>query len=173
MADKTRTNTAPSRLVRNRPRPMALEQRFVFDGAAAADAVDAASAPLADTADMADAAHEPTTDFDHAAAVSLPAGITAQPGLFRPGSDDPALSEASASAAEQIRQFLAQASDGQLFALFNGDQSAPNEAWQQTLAQLRTAIADGTMQIDVALLDNAQIKGAMAAYPRKVLAPHR
>ena len=164
MADKTRTNTAPSRLVRNRPRPMALEQRFVFDGAAAADAVDAASAPLADTADMADAAHEPTTDFDHAAAVSLPAGITAQPGLFRPGSDDPALSEASASAAEQIRQFLAQASDGQLFALFNGDQSAPNEAWQQTLAQLRTAIADGTMQIDVALLDNAQIKGAMAAY---------
>ncbi len=164
MADKTRTNTAPSRLVRNRPRPMALEQRFVFDGAAAADAVDAASAPLADTADMADAAHEPTTDFDHAAAVSPPAGITAQPGLFRPGSDDPALSEASASAAEQIRQFLAQASDGQLFALFNGDQSAPNEAWQQTLAQLRTAIADGTMQIDVALLDNAQIKGAMAAY---------
>ncbi|QPI10111.1 tandem-95 repeat protein [Stutzerimonas stutzeri] len=164
MADKTRTNTAPSRLVRNRPRPMALEQRFVFDGAAAADAVDAASAPLADTADMADAAHEPTTDFDHAAAVSPPAGITAQAGLFRPGSDDPALSEASASAAEQIRQFLAQASDGQLFALFNGDQSAPNEAWQQTLAQLRTAIADGTMQIDVALLDNAQIKGAMAAY---------
>jgi len=164
MADKTRTNTAPSRLVRNRPRPMALEQRFVFDGAAAADAVDAASAPLADTADMADAAQEPTTDFDHAAAVSPPAGITAQAGLFRPGSDDPALSEASASAAEQIRQFLAQASDGQLFALFNGDQSAPNEAWQQTLAQLRTAIADGTMQIDVALLDNAQIKGAMAAY---------
>jgi len=164
MADKTRTNTAPSRLVRNRPRPMALEQRFVFDGAAAADAVDAASAPLADTADMADAAHEPKTDFDHAAAVSPPAGITAQPGLFRPGSDDPALSEASASAAEQIRQFLAQASDGQLFALFNGDQSAPNEAWQQTLAQLRTAIADGTMQTDVALLDNAQIKGAMAAY---------
>ncbi len=164
MADKTRTNTAPSRLVRNRPRPMALEQRFVFDGAAAADAVDTASAPLADTADMADAAHEPTTDFDHAAAVSPPAGITAQPGLFRPGSDDPALSEASASAAEQIRQFLAQASDGQLFALFNGDQSAPNEAWQQTLVQLRTAIADGTMQIDVALLDNAQIKGAMAAY---------
>ncbi|MFL1584245.1 VCBS domain-containing protein, partial [Stutzerimonas stutzeri] len=164
MADKTRTNTAPSRLVRNRPRPMALEQRFVFDGAAAADAVDAASAPLADTADMADAAHEPKTDFDHAAAVSPPAGITAQAGLFRPGSDDPALSEASASAAEQIRQFLAQASDGQLFALFNGDQSAPNEAWQQTLAQLRTAIADGTMQIDVALLDNAQIKGAMAAY---------
>ncbi len=164
MADKTRTNTAPSRLVRNRPRPMALEQRFVFDGAAAADAVDAASAPLADTSDMADAAHEPTTDFDHAAAVSPPAGITAQAGLFRPGSDDPALSEASASAAEQIRQFLAQASDGQLFALFNGDQSAPNEAWQQTLAQLRTAIADGTMQIDVALLDNAQIKGAMAAY---------
>ncbi|MHA6640168.1 VCBS domain-containing protein [Stutzerimonas frequens] len=164
MADKTRTNTAPSRLVRNRPRPMALEQRFVFDGAAAADAVDAASAPLADTADMADAAHEPTTDFDHAAAVSPPAGITAQPGLFRPGSDDPALSEASASAAEQIRQFLAQANDGQLFALFNGDQSAPSEAWQQTLAQLRTAIADGSMQIDVALLDNAQIKGAMAAY---------
>jgi len=164
MADKTRTNTAPSRLVRNRPRPMALEQRFVFDGAAAADAVDAASAPLADTADMADAAHEPKTDFDHAAAVSPPAGITAQAGLFRPGSDDPALSEASASAAEQIRQFLAQASDGQLFVLFNGDQSAPNEAWQQTLAQLRTAIADGTMQIDVALLDNAQIKGAMAAY---------
>ena len=164
MADKTRTNTAPSRLVRNRPRPMALEQRFVFDGAAAADAVDTASAPLADTADMADAAHEPTTDFDHAAAVSPPAGITAQPGLFRPGSDDPALSEASASAAEQIRQFLAQASDGQLFALFNGDQSAPNEAWQQTLAQLRTAIADSTMQIDIALLDNAQIKGAMAAY---------
>jgi VCBS repeat-containing protein len=164
MADKTRTNTAPSRLVRNRPRPMALEQRFVFDGAAAADAVDTASAPLADTADMADAAHEPTTDFDHAAAVSPPAGSTARPGLFRPGSDDPALSEASASAAEQIRQFLAQASDGQLFALFNGDQSAPNEAWQQTLVQLRTAIADGTMQIDVALLDNAQIKGAMAAY---------
>ncbi|MCQ4296031.1 VCBS domain-containing protein [Pseudomonas stutzeri] len=164
MADKTGTASTPSRLVRGRPRPLALEQRFVFDGAGAGDAVDAtasaaAAEPFAEAAEVSikvEVAHSDPAERQPAA--------TDQPTLFRSNSSHSAIDEAAASAAEQIRQFLAQASDEQLFELFNGGQTTPTEQWTAELARLRTSIADGTLEIGVTLLDNAQIEGALAAY---------
>ncbi|MCQ4316480.1 tandem-95 repeat protein [Stutzerimonas zhaodongensis] len=163
MADKTRTTSTPSRLVRARPRPLALEQRFVFDGAGAGDAVDATPGqPVAEPATEAGKASIEVEVARPAAAERQPA--TEQPGLFRVSGNHPTLDEAAATAAEQIRQFLAQASDAQLFELFNGGQTTPSEQWTTELARLRTSIADGTLEIGISLLDNAQIKGALAAY---------
>ncbi|SDK69957.1 VCBS domain-containing protein [Pseudomonas indica] len=164
MADQPKTPSASTRLVRGRPRPLALEQRFVFDGAAA-DAVDTvASQPVADPAASDAAESSAAVAIEHAAPAERQPVTAEQPDLFRPDGDHPGLAEATASAAEQIRQFLAQASDAQLFELFKGEQSTPSEQWRAELARLRTSIADGTLEIGVSLLDNAQIKGAMAAY---------
>ncbi|MFV9657656.1 VCBS domain-containing protein [Pseudomonas sp. NY15366] len=159
MADTTRPTALP-RLVRGRLRPMALEQRFVFDGAGAGEAVDAAAGVA--VAELASDVAE--RSVDHAPAVETAPEVAAQPALFRVDGAGTELAEATASAAEQIRQFLAQASDAQLFELFNGGRSEPGEQWRAQLAELRGAIADGSQAIDVALLDNAQIRGAMAAY---------
>ncbi|MES2818285.1 MAG: VCBS domain-containing protein, partial [Pseudomonadota bacterium] len=167
---------AGSRIVRHAPRLMALEQRFVFDGAAAADVAEGVDTPAA-------ARPQETTAVtpqgpSHAAfeaPVAPPAAVvdahpsTAQAPsngetLFNLGSDHPTLSAAAQAATEQVREFLAQASDEQLFELFQGQQTQAGERWTDNLAQLRDAVANGTLDIRVVLLDNAQIRGALAAY---------
>ncbi|MBS4149918.1 VCBS domain-containing protein [Pseudomonadota bacterium DY0742] len=170
MADQSNTPSAHSRLLRARPRPLALEQRFVFDGAAAADAVDVAEA-AASQAPAAEPAGDAAAAIEVALVVAAPerqvesAPAPAQPAeLFHTGSDDAQLNEAAQQAAEQIRQFLAESSDAQLFELFNGEQASPEEAWSAELAKLRASIADGTLTLGVQLLDNATIQGALAAY---------
>ncbi|MGE4408376.1 beta strand repeat-containing protein, partial [Pseudomonas sp.] len=170
MADQSNTPSAHSRLLRARPRPLALEQRFVFDGAAAADAVDVAEA-AASQAPAAEPAGDAAAAIEVALVVAAPerqvesAPAPAQPAeLFHTGSDDAQLNEAAQQAAEQIRQFLAESSDAQLFELFNGEQASPDEAWSAELAKLRASIADGTLTLGVQLLDNATIQGALAAY---------
>ena len=164
MADTTPTVSLLSRLTRARPRPLALEQRFVFDGAGAGDAVDAAATPA--PVEPADQSADAPIKVE--VAQNAPAerqGTTAErSNLFQSGGSHPTVNEAAATAADQIRQFLAQASDEQLFELFNGGQTTPSEQWTAELAHLRTSIADGTLEIGVRLLDNAQIKGALAAY---------
>ncbi|WP_395764323.1 VCBS domain-containing protein [Stutzerimonas balearica] len=170
MADQSNTPSAHSRLLRARPRPLALEQRFVFDGAAAADAVDVAEA-AASQAPAAEPAGDAAAAIEVALVVAAPerqvesAPAPAQPAeLFHTGSDDAQLNEAAQQAAEQIRQFLAESSDAQLFELFNGEQASPDEAWSAELAKLRASITDGTLTLGVQLLDNATIQGALAAY---------
>ncbi|MGE4404512.1 Ig-like domain-containing protein [Pseudomonas sp.] len=172
MADQSNTPSVPSRLVRGRPRPLALEQRFVFDGAAAADAADVADsfagqafaepveAPAHETTGAADVV--PATTLEHPSAAAQPEA--AQALLFHANDEHPTLTAAAENASEQIRQFLAQASDEQLFELFHGEQSTPGEQWSSELARLRASIADGTLEIGVTLLDNAQLQGALAAY---------
>ncbi len=172
MADQSNTPSVPSRLVRGRPRPLALEQRFVFDGAAAADAADVADsfAGQALAEPVQAPAHEATSDADAAPATTAERpSDTAQPEaaqavLFHANDEHPTLTAAAEKASEQIRQFLVQASDEQLFELFHGEQSTPGEQWNTELARLRASIADGTLEIGVTLLDNAQLQGALAAY---------
>ena len=161
---RTPSHNARRSLVARRPQLMALEQRFVFDGAGAAEVADAVTSPA--HAEPAAAPEKPAVvervDVQ-LPAPDAPAAVEA-PDLFRPATGDATVREASQKAAEQIRQFLAQASDAQLFELFHGDQAKPGEAWAAELGNLRTAIGNGSLEIGVSLLDNAEIQGALAAY---------
>jgi VCBS repeat-containing protein len=154
-------------LVARKPHLMALEQRFVFDGAGAGEAVDVATSP-AHVEPVAAPAIEAPAVAERAVAVDVAqpreSAQPQPPELFRAGSDDPLLSEAGKQASEQIREFLKQSSDAQLFELFHGEQSSPGDAWTAELAALRASIENGTLDITVSLLDNAEIHGAMAAY---------
>ena len=161
---RTPSHNARRTLVPRRPQLMALEQRFVFDGAGAAEVADAVASPA--HAEPAAAPGRPAVV--ERVNVQLPtqdalAAVEA-PDLFRPATGDATVREASQKASEQIRQFLAQASDAQLFELFHGDQAEPGEAWAAELGNLRTAIGNGSLEIGVSLLDNAEIQGALAAY---------
>jgi len=170
--------TPGSRLVRRSPSPMALEQRFVFDGAAAADVVDTATTVAEPTPQAAEplsenlllAAYGPVAEpqsisaesnVPEAATSALPADDGS---LFHQGEDNAALAEAATAATQLIQNYLAEASDEQLFALFHGEQSSPDAQWSANLAQLRDAVANGTLDISLTLLDNVQLKGALAAY---------
>ena len=168
MDDKRTQNTIPRRLVGRRPQPMALEQRFVFDGAGAVDVADTLAAPA--VAEPAPAVVEqPVVAVEVESALApesqpVVAGRADAPELFKASADHQILNEATQKASEQIREYLAQASDAQLFELFRGEQTSPSEQWTAELARLRTSIADGSLDVTVSLLDNAQIKGALAAY---------
>ncbi|MCI0915925.1 VCBS domain-containing protein [Pseudomonas stutzeri] len=161
---RTPSHNARRSLVARRPQLMALEQRFVFDGAGAAEVADAVTSPA--HAEPAAAPEKPAVV--ERVDVQLPApdasAAVEAPDLFRPATGDATVREASQKASEQIRQFLAQASDAQLFELFHGDQAEPGEAWTAELGNLRTAIGNGSLEIGVSLLDNAEIQGALAAY---------
>ncbi len=161
---RTPSHNARRSLVARRPQLMALEQRFVFDGAGAAEVADAVTSPA--HAEPAAAPEKPAVV--ERVDVQLPApdasAAVEAPDLFRPATGDATVREASQKASEQIRQFLAQASDAQLFELFHGDQAEPGEAWAAELDNLRTAIGNGSLEIGVSLLDNAEIQGALAAY---------
>ncbi len=126
-------------------RSMALEQRFMFDGAAVDTAVDLLtlsdlSSVLADSPDTADKAIV-SLDSD---LVSLPAAM--------------------ATAHDQIRQYLSSATDEQLFAQFNGGQAQPDAEWTQRLNDLRLALDTGSFSINVMEMDQASQFTAVAAY---------
>ncbi|SFQ12695.1 VCBS repeat-containing protein, partial [Geopseudomonas sagittaria] len=167
-----------NRLVRRSPTPMALEQRFVFDGAAAADVLDTAPAAAEPAAPATEplsenlllAAYGPVAESQSIAAESTAPEVTtserpaADGNLFHQGEDNAALREAAAAATQLIQNYLAEASDEQLFVLFHGEQSSPDGQWSANLAQLRDAVANGSLDISLMLLDNAQLQGALAAY---------
>ncbi len=150
MADKTRTNTAPSRLVRNRPRPMALEQRFVFDGAAAADAVDA----IAD-----DGGSAARASINVAAAAEAPSIV-----FNAPPEASSAFTEAQADASRMIGEFLSTADNGTLFNLFNGGRSSPDSDWQAAADAWLNSLRDGTAQVKVELRSHDELQGALGAF---------
>ncbi len=146
---------------------MALEQRFVFDGAGAADAADTGTTAAVAEPTPSPAEKPAASEAARPPAPERQAGVAehTEPGaLFEVNAEHQTLSEATVKASEQIRDFLAKASDAQLFELFGGDQAGPSERWTTELTQLRASIADGSLEIGVSLLDNAQIKGALAAY---------
>lgn len=167
MDDKRNLNTTPRRLVGRRPQQMALEQRFVFDGAGAADVADTLAAPVVVEPTPAAVPKPVAVEVAHAPAPERQPGTAEHadaPDLFKANAEHQTLNEATQKASEQIRDFLAQASDAQLFELFHGEQTSPGEQWTAELARLRASITDGTLEIGVSLLDNTQIKGALAAY---------
>ena len=104
---RTPSHNARRSLVARRPQLMALEQRFVFDGAGAAEVADAVTSPA--HAEPAAAPEKPAVvervDVQ-LPAPDAPAAVEA-PDLFRPATGDATVREASQKASEQIRQFLA------------------------------------------------------------------
>ena len=151
MADKNRTPSTPSRLVRTRPRPLALEQRFVFDGAGAGDAVDV----MAD--DGGSTAH---ASIDVAAAPAEAPSIV----FAAPPEASSAFTEAQADASRMIGEFLAKADNGTLFNLFNGGRSSPDSEWQAAADAWLTSLRDGTAQVKVELRSHDELQGALGAF---------
>ncbi|WP_101049763.1 VCBS domain-containing protein [Macromonas nakdongensis] len=139
-----------SKLVRRRPAPLALEQRFMFDGAAVADALD--------TTDALDS-HDSTTDVLDLQPLALEA-----PALFQTELNDPVLDTAMAEANQAVRDFILNADDQTLFGMFNGGQPTPDAAWTERLAELRTALRDGSFSVNVVAMDSASVATSIAAY---------
>lgn len=141
------TGKRPNRLVRRSPSPLALEQRFMFDGAAVADAVDTASkgsdAALADSG-----AH--LLNVAAADAAALPSELVA----------------AQAQAEKLVSDFLNR-SDArqQMFSLFNGGQSGEASAeWNAAFDQLMNTFRNGDSPVRVELRSAAELQGAKGAF---------
>ncbi|WP_374343912.1 Ig-like domain-containing protein [Azonexus sp.] len=146
LADRLRgqpVQPARNRLVRRSPQPLALEQRFMFDGAAVAEAVDS----VGDTSAEAPAGAGKLLQL--AVQDSLPA----------------ALAGAEAAAEKLVADFLHQPDVlQQLFAVFNGGRSEAGEAWQTRLNSLTRAVDEGQFGVKVQLLDNDTLLGAKGAF---------
>ena len=108
---------------------MALEPRFMFDGAAVADALQ-------------------TLVVDKDSSLAAP----------------PALVQIERQAQQKIAQFLQTASDEQVFQLLNGDQSSPDAAWSERLAELRELLSRPEAPVQVLLMDKASQFTAVAAF---------
>ena len=130
---------------------MALEQRFMFDGAAVDTAVDVLtrSEPSIVLADSHD---------------------TIDPAMFELDSSLAHLPAAMAAAQEQVRKYLDSATDEQLFALFNGGKVSPDAEWTQRLNDLRDAIDAGSFAVNVVEMDSASQFTAVARRVRRASA---
>jgi VCBS repeat-containing protein len=132
------------------PRPMLLEQRFMFDGAALVDGVDTVSKAL-DAADTSTKTVDKTIHLD----IVAPAGVTV--------SDT--IRTAKAEAEKLVADFLARSdAKEQLFALFNGGKTAPDAAWNAAFDQLMAEIQSGGDSIRVEMRTGAELQGAFGAF---------
>ncbi|MDI1268806.1 MAG: VCBS domain-containing protein, partial [Polaromonas sp.] len=169
------------KLVRKGPNPMALEQRFMFDGAAVGEAVQVLSATTAVSsipvdAPVADAGPSVALAGDLLHAVNAAADTASTLGtaqaeaerlvanLFVATAADPVLAESMAGASLAVRQFLESASDETLFSLFSGGKSQPDTAWLSRVEGLRAAVRDGTLQLSVVQADGFDQPFAIAAF---------
>lgn len=127
-------------------RSMALEQRFMFDGAAVDTAVTALGDVVADTPVKA----EPhAIDLIRFVAETAPQSV----------------STSEAEVNQLIGNFLAQPqAREQLFALFNGGQQTPTEQWQGQVDAFLAAVRNGDFQISVKLLDGNTMQGSKGAF---------
>ncbi len=113
---------------------MALEQRFMFDGAGAVDALQTAS-PL-----------------DAASNIDVNIVTSSQ------------LVQAEQLAQKKVIQFVSQASEQELFKLFNGGQSAPDAIWTERLGQIRQVLSQGEAPVQLLAMDQASQLTAIAAF---------
>ncbi len=143
MKNRHHSNATPtqSRLVRRSPRPLALEQRFMFDGAAVADA---AATTTASTPDVhADILHV-SVGADKATA---------------------ALNAAVQQAEKIVADYVQNAANrNQLFQIFNGGQNTPSAEWNQNVDTLIAAIHSGTYSLNVELRSSQEMNNALAAF---------
>lgn len=161
-----KTNNNRRKLVTGRPNPMALEARIMFDAAAVDTAIAAKTTADATAAREITAASTRETVQENCAA--LPAAVTAALAapreMFALEPADAALRPGAQQAAQAVRDYLANADDATLFALFNGNQNDQSEAWQHALDKLRQDFADGSFSIRVQTIGNAEIGGVFAAF---------
>lgn len=126
---------------------MALEQRFMFDGAAVADAVDTVHHST-DVAATDSSAH--LLNLASTAIQTLPGELVA----------------AEAQAEQLVADFLNQPdAKQQLFALFYGNEGGePSAAWQAAFDQLMSEFRNGDSPVRVELRSNAELQGAKGAF---------
>ncbi|MEY2801299.1 MAG: hypothetical protein RL513_884, partial [Pseudomonadota bacterium] len=143
------TQTRARRIVPCAPRPMALEARFMFDGAAAGEVAPALADPIEPVA----------TQAPEVTLFVLPA--TAQdPAAARPPENLPA---ALALAQQQVRDFIARSSAQDLFSLFNGGQAQASAQWLAAAEELSADIQEGRYSVRVELLGGT-LGWAMGAF---------
>ena len=168
------------KLVRKAPSPMALEQRYMFDGAAVGDAVQVLSAtaavisvhvdaPLADagttSALAGDALHlEKSIDTVSALTTAPAEAERLFAKLFNVNAPDAVLAESMATASLAVRQFVEAASNETLFALFSGGKSQPDTEWLNRAEGLRAAVRDGALQLSIVQADGFDQPLAIAAF---------
>ena len=131
------------KLVRRGPSPLALEQRFMFDGAAVGDAVQLLSDRPVEAVRIA----------------ADPIVLAARPAL------DTAAA-AKADAEKTISTFMARPdARSQLLSLFNGgQQGAPSAQRQQAMDELLASWAAGSFQVRVELRPSTDMQGALGGF---------
>ncbi|MEG3637915.1 Ig-like domain-containing protein [Magnetococcus sp. PR-3] len=134
-----------------RNRAVALEPRTLFDGAAMLDVM----VTLDSAADVADeAAQEPAISESDRDALTL---VGLDP-------ENQTLLDAGKKATESVEAFVLNASQEQLFALFNGGKDQPDDVWQANLQQIQDEIRSGTFQLQVATMESVSHSTAVAAF---------
>ncbi len=144
-----------SRITKSRTGPMALEQRFMFDGAAVMDAVDGASKVINTTSGDAGA-----TVVDKTVHLELlsPANVQLSQSVMT----------AKADAEKLVADFLARPdAKHELFALFNGGKSSPDAQWLAAYDQWMKDIQSGSNHLQVELRTASDLKGAYGAFARQ------
>ncbi len=133
------SNKKHSGLIRRAPSLMALEQRFMFDGAAI------------------DSLHDTLTD-------TTPLDTAVVANVFKFDASTASLASTAQAAQQQVRDYLARATDAQLFSLFNGGKTAPDAEWSERLSSLREALSNGSFHVNVVAMDSASQFTAVAAF---------
>jgi VCBS repeat-containing protein len=151
----TQTTKKNTGLTRRANGLMALEPRFMFDGAAVADAVDAATKTTDATA------------IDASAHLLQLATKDAQ-------ATSSALVAAQAQAERLVADFLNRSdAKEEMFALFNGGQvGQPSEQWSAAFNQLITAFKNGNNPVSVELRSASELQGAKGAFSIEGTAGH-
>ena len=163
----------------SRLRMLKLEQRILFDGAAAVEVVAAQDNPVPDSAprpspSVADAPASTANPAD--APPSLVDVATAQdslavttPEVASTPADAGAIPAAVATAQDQARrlvaEFLQQPDlEQKLFALFNGGQTSPSAEWSQAADTYVASLRAGDTSLRVELRSSTEMQGALGAY---------
>ena len=124
------------------PRPLVLEQRFMFDGAALAEAVDTTARSF----DVARAAAGPVAHDRSADAAALRLELVTPGGL--PTRD--AVRDGQALAERVVAEFLSrQDARERMFELFAGGRSEPDAAWHTAFDRLTADLRSGYHTIRV------------------------
>ncbi|MFN5881702.1 MAG: hypothetical protein ACK44L_08330, partial [Burkholderiales bacterium] len=149
------------------PLPMALEQRFMFDGAGLTDAIDASRPAITDTARTAAAAVASATVSAERAAGDAQRSVVLQldtDALDANAAD--ALLSAQQTVQARVGEFLAQPGAAQvLFQIFDGGASgAPSEAWKAAVSTLQQEAQQGSWTLTVELRSHDALQGARGAF---------
>lgn len=176
------SNKNRNKLVAARPKPLALEARIMFDGAAVETALLAARAAEAamqePPTEGSSASTEPHDAIPAAAGKISNAPVLAadrspgepgdglQPGgLFEADAATPQLQDALAQTERTLRDFIAaHPDDAALFELFSGRQETPSQARLDKAGALRQDIIDGRYSIAVREIGNNEIGGVFGVF---------